>query len=89
MKYKNLKYTYNVVGFALIIFLTLRESLSIVLKHTPLQKGSPLFILLGIVVYILACFVPVVTMENLLGIHPLLFKKVKAVDAAATAAFGA
>ena len=88
MKYKNLKYTYNVVGFALIIFLTLRESLSLVLMHTPLQKSSPLFILLGIVVYILACFVPVVTMENLLGIHPLLFKKVKAADAAATAAFG-
>ena len=41
MKYKNLKYTYNVVGFALIIFLTLRESLSLVLMHTPLQKNSP------------------------------------------------
>ena len=88
MKYKNLRYTYNVAGFALIIFLVLRESLSLVLMHTSLQKGSPLFILLGIAVYILACFVPVVTMENLLGVHPLLFKKVNGIDAAATAAFG-
>ena len=88
MKYKNLKYTYNVIGFAILIFLTLRECLSFILVHTPLQKDSPLFIVLGIIVYILACFVPVVVMENMLGLHPLLFKKVHPTHAGATAAFG-
>ena len=88
VKHSRLKYTYNVIGFALIIFLTLRESLSVILLHTPLQKGTPLFIFLSIIVYILACFIPVVAMENMLGIHPLLFKKVKPMDAAATSAFG-
>ncbi|MBR2028050.1 MAG: CPBP family intramembrane metalloprotease [Oscillospiraceae bacterium] len=88
MKYKNLKYTYNVVGFALIVFLALRESLSVVLLRTPLDIETPLFVILSIVIYILACFVPVVMLENMLGIHPLLFKKVKAADAAATAGFG-
>jgi len=88
VKYKNIKYTYNVIGFAIIIFLTLRESLSLVLMHTPLQKGTPLFTLLSMVVYIIACFVPVVLMENMLGLHPLLFKRANAADSAATAAFG-
>lgn len=88
MKYKNLKYTYNVIGFAIIIFLTLRESLSMLIMHTTLEKGTPIFILLSMAVYILACFIPVALMENMLGIHPLLFRKVKVADAAATAAFG-
>ena len=88
LKYKNLKYTYNVIGFSLIIFLTLRESLSLVLVHTPLEKGTVPFTLISMAVYLLACFVPVVVMENMLGLHPLLFKKTKPADAAATAAFG-
>ena len=88
MKYKNLKYIYNVIGFSLIIFLTLRESLSLVLVHTPLEKGTAIFTLISIVVYLLACFIPVVVMENMLGLHPLLFKPAKPVDAAATTAFG-
>ena len=88
MKYNNLKYTYNVVGFALIIFLALRESLSVILLRTPLDKGSVLFVVISIVIYILACFVPVVVLENMLGIHPLIFKKVNPLDAAATAGFG-
>ena len=88
MKHNNLKYTYNVIGFALIIFLTLRESLSMLLMHTPLQKGTVPYLIVGIIIYILACFIPVVVMENMLGVHPLLFKKVKVTGAAASGAYG-
>lgn len=88
MKSKKLINTYNIIGFAIIIFLTLRESLSLVLMHTPLQKGSVPFLLLSMLVFALACFVPVTVMENMLGVHPLLFKKVKPNDAAAAAAAG-
>lgn len=88
MNNNNLKYTYNVIGFAILIFLTLRESLSVVLLRTPLQKGTVMFTLLGIIIYILACFIPVVVMENMLGLHPLLFRKTKPADAAATTAYG-
>lgn len=88
MRYKNLKYTYNVTGLAIIIFLTIRETCSLVLLRTGLEKSSPLFIGISMAVFLLACFVPVVVMENMLGMHPVLFKKTNPMQSAATAAFG-
>lgn len=79
MRYKNLRYSYNVIGLAIIMFLAIREIMGFVLGIVPLEKGTIPYIAINMVTFIAACIVPAVMMENMLGMHPKLFKKVNLV----------
>ncbi len=75
MKYRNLKYTLNVIGLAVVSFLAIKEFCYLVLSRIPFAEGSVVSALLYMLVFIAACFVPVVIMENMLKLHPKLFRR--------------
>ena len=75
MRYKNLKYSYNVIGMAIIMFLATREIVGFVLSVTGLEKGTAPYILISMLSFVASCIIPAVIMENMLGMHPKLFKK--------------
>lgn len=75
MKYRNLGYTYNVIGLAVIMFLSVREVMGFVLSLVPLQAGTVPYIAVNMATFVVACIIPAITMENMLGLHPKLFKK--------------
>ncbi len=75
MKYRNLRYTYSVIGIAVIMFLSVREVMGLVLSFLPVETGTVPYIVINMVTFIVACIIPAITMENMLGLHPKLFKK--------------
>ena len=88
IKNRNLKLIYNVAGFAVIVFLAIREMCGAVIARLPLDAESPLLYIIGIAVFFAACLVPVVLMENTLGMHPRLFRRTDGKTAAAAVAYG-
>ena len=88
VKNKNLKVIYNVVGFAVVLFLAIREICGAVMIKLPFEEGSAVMIIIGIVIFLAACLVPTITMENTLGLHPKLFKKINTTDTLAAVAYG-
>lgn len=86
VKNKNLKFIYNVVGFAVIVFLAIREICGAVLARLPFEADSAVMLIIGIAVFLAACLVPTITIENTLGLHPKLFRKTNATDTLAAAA---
>lgn len=87
MKNKNLKYIYNVIGLAVIMFLALRELLSALVLKINFAQGSilPYFVAMG--VFAVATLVPTITMENMLGLHPKLFGKTDPAKTGAAVAY--
>ena len=75
MRYKNLKYSYNVIGMAIIMFLATREIMGFVLSVTGMEKGTVPYILISMLSFVASCIIPAVIMENMLGMHPKIFKK--------------
>lgn len=88
MKYKNLKYTFNVAGLAVVVFLAIKEFCYLVLSRISFSEGSVVSALLYIAVFIVSCIVPVVIMENMLGLHPKLFRKTEPTLTAGAVTFG-
>lgn len=88
VKNKNLKIIYNVVGFAVVIFLAIRELCGAALLRIPFGDNNILLLAVSMVIFAAACLVPVVTMENTLGLHPKLFKKVNAKNALSAVMYG-
>ena len=88
VKNKNLKFIYNVVGFAVIVFLAIREICGAVLARLPFEADSAVMLIIGIAVFLAACLVPTITIENTLGLHPKLFRKSNATDTLAAVAYG-
>lgn len=78
MKYKNLKYTYSVTGFAVIVFLAVRELMALIASLLPVEKGTVPYIGINMVTFVVACILPAIIMENMLGLRPKLFKKADA-----------
>lgn len=87
-KTRNLKYVCNVAGFAIIVFLAIREICGAVMVKIPFRDGSALPFVLGIAVFVAACLVPAITMENALGLHPKLFRKTDPVTTIAAVFYG-
>ena len=87
MRYKNLKYSYNVIGLAVIMFLAIREIMGFVLGTVPLEKGSVPYISVGLATFIASCIIPAIVMENMLGMHPKLFKKANFVAVASAGVY--
>lgn len=88
MKYKNLKYTFNIIGLAVVMFLAIKEFCYLILSRIPFSEGSLMPIVLSIAVFIVSCLVPTVAMENLLGLHPKLFRKSEPVPVGFTVMYG-
>ena len=87
MKYKNLRYTYNVIGLAVIMFLSVREVMGFVLRLIAIEPGTVQYIAVNMGTFFVACIIPVITMENMLGLHPKLFKKADVKKVAASGAY--
>lgn len=77
MKFKRLKYSYNVLGFSIIIFLAIREIFGVVFNLMGMSINTAGGIGIYMVIFIFACLVPATIMENMLGLRPKIFKKVK------------
>ena len=52
MKYRNLRYTYNVIGLAVIMFLSVKEVMALVINFTAMEKGTVPYILINMVTFI-------------------------------------
>lgn len=76
MKNKKIKYTYNVLGLAIIIFLAIREICGALFAGFGFQADSFSGIGIYMVIFLASCLVPTIMMENVLGVHPKMFKKV-------------
>ncbi|MBR6518377.1 MAG: CPBP family intramembrane metalloprotease [Oscillospiraceae bacterium] len=87
MKYKNLSYTYNVIGLAVIMFLSVREVMGLVLRLLSIENGTVPYIAVNMVTFFVACIIPVITMENMLGLHPKLFRRADVKKVAASGAY--
>ena len=87
-KNKQLKLSHNIVGFVIVVFLAVREILGLILEKLPLADAPSVKILLGMVIFITACIVPVIVMENTLGLHPKLFKKVDGITCSGAVLYG-
>lgn len=87
MKTKNFKLICNTIGLSLLIFLVIRESLGSFLNAFSFEEGSIAKLVISIVLFAAACLVPVVAMENMLGLRPKLFKKVEGKAAFAAAGY--
>lgn len=87
MKYRNLKYSYNVTGLAIIMFLAIREVAAFAVNQLPVEKGSVAAISISIVSFVISCIVPAIVMENMLGLHPKLFKKASAAQVGAAGVY--
>ena len=88
MKYRNLKYTFNVIGMSVVTFLAIKEFCYLALSRIPFREGSVLSALLYMMVFVFACLVPVVIMENMLGLHPRLFRRTEPSLSAGAVTFG-
>ena len=75
MRYKNLRYSYNVTGFAVLMFLAIKELMAFLLRVFPVESGTAAYMLINIATFVVSCILPVITMENMLGLHPKLFRK--------------
>ena len=84
MKYRNLRYTYSVLGLAVIMFLSVREIMGLLLSFLPIEAGTVPYIVINMVTFLVSCIIPAITMENMLGLHPKLFKKASLPDVAAS-----
>ena len=85
MRYKNLRYSCNVIGFAVLMFLAIKELVSLLLMAFSVERGTAPYLLINIAAFIVSCIMPVITMENMLGLHPKLFRRT---NTAVTAACG-
>lgn len=87
MKNRNLRYIYNVIGLAVIMFLALREFLSaVVLKINFAPDSLPVYFV-AMAVFVAAVLIPTITVENMLGLHPKLFGKTDPAKTAAAVAY--
>lgn len=76
MKNRSLRYNFNVLGFALIAFLCVRQGLTIFFKVIGADKTLNIWLLCSILALVVSSFIPILIIENLSGTHPLIFKKV-------------
>ncbi len=87
MKYRNLRYTYNVIGLAVIMFLSIREVVGLLLSFAPIENGSVPYIAITMLSFVASCIIPVITMENMLGLHPKLFRRADSINLTLSGAY--
>ena len=87
MKNRNLRYIYNVIGLAVIMFLALREFLSAVVLNINFAPDSLLVYFVAMAVFAASVLIPTITVENMLGLHPKLFGKTDPAKTAAAVAY--
>lgn len=77
MKNRKIKYTYNILGLAIIIFLAIREICTAIFTRFGFKTDNFLGMGIYMLIFLASCLIPTIMMENTLGIHPKMFKKVK------------
>ncbi len=74
MNAKN-KYIYNAIGFSILIFLIIRNYLPGILNIMNLDENINLVLIFSSLSLILACILPIISLEKLINFTPKIFKK--------------
>ncbi len=73
----NSKYTYNIIGFSIFIFLIIRNYLPIPLNYLNENNNTLITLLITGLTLVLSCILPIIAIERLIKFTPVVFKKVK------------